>query len=676
MTSPCLSLNSSQLTELHAQNQRRALVTIPFQVYCILIGIVGGIGNLIVIRIFVKRAHKTSATYFILTLALIDLCVCLTVVPFVVLHESFQKYSFTNETACKIFEWFRHASLSISCLTLGSIAVDRYVAICHPLSFYMRKGRVRVAICVSFFIGAAFQSQTLWIFGTRTTMIRKDLLGCRCDIKDAFYRKTQHAYFVGILFSLYVLLFFVIVICYACVCRTVRKRHEARKSQQHDNVTFIPRTTSGCWCCLVSRVEPETMGEEQITLGVNKERPSIKERHKDLESAGPSNSNSNENNAQSVTKGLIQEKDRDYLAESPGIEFKAREVYNDTVIEEDEDGHEKKEKEERAVTTRRKRISEISTTRSIESNFSDNELNLSIKKLRFLNPSISPSEVSLKRNLTVPSHLYPNTDAPTGSLQENITLSKYNILSANDKSQASLFNRMNSINSQESLAGSDQDDNLSVLNLEDGEQDIPSRKRDRRILNRIESVRSIDFRNHFLPRIKRMDSVEEHSEPNSDPSNAREKPDSCFSRLCCCKHRCSEGDLDNSNSRKTSIFCCADSDSHPLHMSKSMETAVNSFQQTRYKTARLLLIVTIVFLLSWLPFWVVDIMMYFREDLWYKVRNVNLNLLLVARHFYLVNNMANPFIYAFLNQKFRKDFKKTFLPCLQRLRRPACCRKS
>lgn len=90
------------------------------------------VGNSLVIATFIFDKHMRSVTnVFILSLAISDLMVTVTLVPFN-LGLVFSKYWIFGRSACKMVPFFMTFSVSSSSLTLCSIALDRYIAIVHP----------------------------------------------------------------------------------------------------------------------------------------------------------------------------------------------------------------------------------------------------------------------------------------------------------------------------------------------------------------------------------------------------------------------------------------------------------------------------------------------------------------------------------------------------------------
>ncbi|XP_052069285.1 tachykinin-like peptides receptor 99D [Mytilus californianus] len=104
-------------------------------------------GNLIVI--WIVMAHKrmrTVTNYFLVNLAVADTLISLLNTPFISVFLLYQNWWF-GDLWCKFANFVAICTVSASVLTLMAIAIDRYMAIIHPLRPRVT-GRVIVAIIV------------------------------------------------------------------------------------------------------------------------------------------------------------------------------------------------------------------------------------------------------------------------------------------------------------------------------------------------------------------------------------------------------------------------------------------------------------------------------------------------------------------------------------------------
>lgn len=114
-------------------------------------GLVGLMGNALTIYIFAAKMKRTPTSTFVIALAVVDLCVCLAVIPsrFV----SILLINFGSDVLCKGSELVFFAALPTSGLLLVAIAVDRFVLICLARSDLVTPRSVRVALALTLLAG-------------------------------------------------------------------------------------------------------------------------------------------------------------------------------------------------------------------------------------------------------------------------------------------------------------------------------------------------------------------------------------------------------------------------------------------------------------------------------------------------------------------------------------------
>uniref|UniRef100_A0A8C6V718 G-protein coupled receptors family 1 profile domain-containing protein n=1 Tax=Neogobius melanostomus TaxID=47308 RepID=A0A8C6V718_9GOBI len=143
------------MTDIHPCFDLHNFTTLLFSsdpsVLCVLVYLVLGLfsvvtvcGNLLVIIsiVYFKQLHIPT-NYLILSLAVADLLLGVVVFPFSMVH-TVTSCLYRQNVFCKIRDWFDVTASTCSILTLCCISVDRYYAICHPLT-YKTKVTARVA---------------------------------------------------------------------------------------------------------------------------------------------------------------------------------------------------------------------------------------------------------------------------------------------------------------------------------------------------------------------------------------------------------------------------------------------------------------------------------------------------------------------------------------------------
>ena len=98
--------------------------------YVVVIGIVGLIGNLLVIAVYIKKTFKTSSAVFILALASVDLIFCCTT-PLTIYHIITDGIS-PNLQICQIVKFVSNFAVYSSIVICVVIAFDRYFAVIRP----------------------------------------------------------------------------------------------------------------------------------------------------------------------------------------------------------------------------------------------------------------------------------------------------------------------------------------------------------------------------------------------------------------------------------------------------------------------------------------------------------------------------------------------------------------
>ncbi|XP_050435944.1 orexin receptor type 2-like [Adelges cooleyi] len=128
--------------------------------------VVGLIGNaLVCVAVYRNRTMRTVTNYFIVNLAVADFLVILICLPPTVLWDVTETW-FMGTLACKLVLYFQTVSITVSVMTLTSISIDRWYAICHPLKFKSTTGKARTAIVIIWIIGLLSDMPELWVLKT------------------------------------------------------------------------------------------------------------------------------------------------------------------------------------------------------------------------------------------------------------------------------------------------------------------------------------------------------------------------------------------------------------------------------------------------------------------------------------------------------------------------------
>ncbi|KAL1464555.1 hypothetical protein WDU94_004188 [Cyamophila willieti] len=142
------SANNSEDYKPYSERLETYIVPIVFA--CIFV--IGVLGNGTLVLIFIKHKNMRNVpNIYILSLALGDLLVILSCVPFTSTVYTFESWPY-GETICKISESTKDISVGVSVFTLTALSADRFFAIVDPL-----RGK-RATRCTLFIVTA------IWLF--------------------------------------------------------------------------------------------------------------------------------------------------------------------------------------------------------------------------------------------------------------------------------------------------------------------------------------------------------------------------------------------------------------------------------------------------------------------------------------------------------------------------------
>ncbi|ELU18833.1 hypothetical protein CAPTEDRAFT_5310 [Capitella teleta] len=114
-----------------------------------MIFVIGLVGNFLVcFAVWRNPSMRTVTNYFIVNLALADFLVILICLPSTVIEDVAMTWFF-GRIMCKIVKYLQAVSVAVSVFTLSCISLERFYAICYPLSFKSTPRRAKVMIVVT-----------------------------------------------------------------------------------------------------------------------------------------------------------------------------------------------------------------------------------------------------------------------------------------------------------------------------------------------------------------------------------------------------------------------------------------------------------------------------------------------------------------------------------------------
>lgn len=137
-------------------------------VYVGIEAVLGFFGNLLVIYVFFFRYQVCNFRYFVLCLALIDFVSCVTTVPGEIITQTYW-YIYPSRYLCKAKSFFNVFTISAEAFCLFTIAVDRYLKVCHPFGKQITPLSAKVLCCVIYLAATFLAIPTAVFWGSFTT---------------------------------------------------------------------------------------------------------------------------------------------------------------------------------------------------------------------------------------------------------------------------------------------------------------------------------------------------------------------------------------------------------------------------------------------------------------------------------------------------------------------------
>ncbi|KAK7099342.1 hypothetical protein V1264_003493 [Littorina saxatilis] len=132
------------------------------------------VGNILVCLV-VHRSRRIQSTtnFFVVSLAVSDLCVSVVCAPFVasrIIGDSW----LVGQFFCKLVRFVQHAAPAATIFVLVSICIDRYYTIIYPLSFKVTRGTAKRMIVCSWVSASLISSLCFFFFEVvKTTRVKE-----------------------------------------------------------------------------------------------------------------------------------------------------------------------------------------------------------------------------------------------------------------------------------------------------------------------------------------------------------------------------------------------------------------------------------------------------------------------------------------------------------------------
>uniref|UniRef100_A0A667YTQ8 Gastrin/cholecystokinin type B receptor n=1 Tax=Myripristis murdjan TaxID=586833 RepID=A0A667YTQ8_9TELE len=220
-----------------------------------LIFLLSVLGNSLIIAVLVRnRRMRTVTNLFLLSLAVSDLMVSLVCIPFTLIPNLMRDFIF-GTGMCKLVMYFMGVSVSVSTFNLVAISLERYSAICNPLTSRTWQTKSHAAKVISATWVASFILMLPYpISSTLKPFIRlNNSTGHMCRLvwpNDVI----QQSWYVSLLLLLFLIPGIVMMTAYGLISmelyRGIRQELNSRKSsrdRQSSTGSIKPGDSDGCY---------------------------------------------------------------------------------------------------------------------------------------------------------------------------------------------------------------------------------------------------------------------------------------------------------------------------------------------------------------------------------------------------------------------------------------------
>ena len=200
------------------------------------VGILGAIlflaifGNAVVLSIICVRRKKLSRMHILIAhLSLADLFVAFfEVLPQLIWDITFRFYG--NNFTCKTVKYFQLVAMYGSSFVLVSTAIDRYIAIVHPLTSHTwTTRRVHLLVGLSWVLSLLFAMPQLFLFAMREVSPGSGQYDCWENMNYDWEVKT---YITWITVSIYIVPLCILCFAYGRICFVVWKSAKLKEGSQ------------------------------------------------------------------------------------------------------------------------------------------------------------------------------------------------------------------------------------------------------------------------------------------------------------------------------------------------------------------------------------------------------------------------------------------------------------
>ncbi|KAJ8046295.1 Octopamine receptor [Holothuria leucospilota] len=191
---------------------------------------IGVPGNILVLKVYLGKARKSSTFVFISFMAISDLILCSVAS---LLHVGFilATAHLAKGILCKIVYFIMVTFFLLSLSTSAVVGIDRYVAVCRPYSkrLSVRTSVILATLCAMFSVTFAMPP----VFAVNLSSGEYDFVSCKKGSDTGLFETVSHSSSYLVI----VLLLATTILCYTLAWRSLRAHRIVSKLSVHNKMT-------------------------------------------------------------------------------------------------------------------------------------------------------------------------------------------------------------------------------------------------------------------------------------------------------------------------------------------------------------------------------------------------------------------------------------------------------
>ncbi|XP_067664513.1 orexin/Hypocretin receptor type 1-like [Haliotis asinina] len=235
---------------LEQRDDSYAVQVLPAILILAVLMLVGVVGNSLVCYVYLVKLKPNVVTYFISSLAFLDLLNCVISIPYEIAVMRYN-YTFGTSAACMVVPVMIYFISITSAFVLVAVAVDRFRKICKPLKMQVTTFMAKVVVFGCCAGGGVVSVPIIILYGPSTITTHDFINGSRCSVADEYKGTIFQIVYHGIEFLIFVMCTASLIVLYAFIWRQLARQRRfknhmssPRKSNASAPTKDIESTTS------------------------------------------------------------------------------------------------------------------------------------------------------------------------------------------------------------------------------------------------------------------------------------------------------------------------------------------------------------------------------------------------------------------------------------------------